>query len=59
MNKEQIKDLIKCLESNNKSIELLTDNSPVEQDMRALQIEMNNMQITQLQMMLALGKHLF
>ena len=59
MNKEQIEDLIKCLESNNKSIELLTDNSPVEQDMRALQIEMNNMQITQLQMMLALGKHLF
>jgi CRISPR/Cas system-associated protein endoribonuclease Cas2 len=59
MNKEQIEDLIKCLESNNKSIELLTDNSPIEQDMRALQITMNNMQITQLQMMLALGKHLF
>jgi CRISPR/Cas system-associated protein endoribonuclease Cas2 len=53
MNKEQIEDLIKCLESNNKSIELLTDNGPVEQDMRALQITMNNMQIAQLQMMLA------
>ena len=51
---EQVQDLIKCLEANNQSIELLTDNSQVEQDMRALQVTMNNMQIAQLQMMLKL-----
>jgi hypothetical protein len=50
---EQVQDLIKCLEANNQSIELLADNSQVEQDMRALQITMNNMQIAQLQMILA------
>ena len=56
MNTEQIKDLIKCLEANNKSIELLTDNSQVEQEIKKLQITMNNMQIAQLQMMLELEK---
>ncbi len=53
---EQVQDLIKCLEANNQSIELLTDDSQVEQDMRDLQKTMNNMQIAQLQMMLAFVK---
>ena len=56
MNTEQIKDLIKCLNCNNDSIQLLADNSELDQEIKNLQITMNNMQIAQLQMMLELEK---
>jgi hypothetical protein len=56
MNKEQIKDLIKCLEANNESINLLAGYSEMDIEIEELQIKMNNMQIAQLQMMLQLEK---
>jgi hypothetical protein len=56
MNKEQIERLIKCLEHNTRTIQLLADNNSVNQELANLQIANNNQHIVELQMMLQLEK---
>jgi hypothetical protein len=53
MNKEQIERLIKCLEHNTKTIQLLADDNSVNQELANLQIANNNQHIVELQIMLA------